>query len=51
MISGPDQYNRTEHILREKRSAIYFQESQYRRNRTFNFIISKIYVDKHSRVR
>ena len=38
-------------ILREKSLAIYFEDSQFRRNRTFNFIVSKIYVDKRSRVR
>ena len=39
------------YILREKSLAIYFEDSQLRRNRTFNFIVSKIYVDKRSRVR
>ena len=34
-----------------KSLAIYFEDSQFRRNRTFNFILSKIYVDKRSRVR
>ena len=34
-----------------KSLAIYFEDSQFRRNRTFNFIVSKIYVDKGSRVR
>ena len=29
-------------ILREKSLAIYFEDSQFRRNRTFNFIVSKI---------
>ena len=38
-------------ILREKSLAIYFEDSQFRRNRTMNFIVSKIYVDKRSRVR
>ena len=38
-------------ILREKSLAIYFEDSQFRRNRTFNFIVSSIYVDKRSRVR
>ena len=38
-------------ILREKSLAIYFEDSQLRRNRTFNFIVSKLYVDKRSRVR
>ena len=37
-------------ILREKSLAIYFEDSQFRRNRTFNFIVSKLYVDKRSRV-
>ena len=39
-----------EYILREKSLAIYFEDSQFRRNRTFNFIVSKIYhyVDKPS---
>ena len=37
--------------LREKSLAIYFEDSQFRRNWTFNFIVSKIYVDKRSRVR
>ena len=38
-------------ILREKSLAIYFEDSQFRRNRTLNFIVSLIYVDKRSRVR
>ena len=38
-------------ILREESLAIYFEDSQFKRNRTFNFIVSKIYVDKRSRVR
>ena len=33
-------------ILREKSLAIYFGDSQFRRNRIFDIIISKIYVDK-----
>ena len=37
-------------ILREKSLAIYFEDSQFIRIRTFNFIVSKIYVDKRSRV-
>ena len=37
-------------ILREKSLAIYFGDSQFKRNRTFNFIVSKIYVEKCSRV-
>ena len=37
-------------ILREKSLAIYFENSQFRRNRIFNFIVSKIYVDKRPRV-
>ena len=40
-----------ENILREKSLAIYFEDSQFIRIRTFNFIVSKIYVDKRSRVR
>ena len=40
-----------DNILREKSLAIYFEDSQFRRNRTFNFKVSKIYVDKRSRVR
>ena len=36
-------------ILREKSLAIYFGDSQFRRNRIFNFIVLKIYVDKRSR--
>ena len=39
------------YILREKSLAIYFEDSQFRRSRTFNFIVSKIYIDKRSRVR
>ena len=39
------------YILREKSLAIYFEDSQFIRIRTFNFIVSKIYVDKRSRVR
>ena len=38
-------------ILREKSLAIYFGDLQFSRNRTFNFILSKIYVDKRSQVR
>ena len=38
-------------ILREKSLAIYFEDSQFRRNMTFNFILSNIYVDKRSRKR
>ena len=40
-------------ILREKSLAIYFEDSQFRRNKTFNFKVSSIYdnVDKRSRVR
>ena len=34
-----------------KSLAIYFEDSQIRQNRTFNSIVSKIYVDKRSRVR
>ena len=37
-------------ILREKSFAIYFEDPWLRRNRIFNFIVSKIYVDKRSRV-
>ena len=40
-----------DNILREKSLATYFEDSQFRKNRTFNFIVSKIYVDKRSRVR
>ena len=40
-----------QYILREKSLAIYFEDSQFRRNKNFNFIVSKIYVDKRSRVR
>ena len=39
------------YILREKSLAIYFEDSKFRRNMTFNFIVSKIYVDKRPRVR
>ena len=38
-------------ILREKSVAIYFGDSQFRRNGIFNFIISKIYVGKRLLVR
>ena len=41
----------TSNILREKSLAIYFEDSQFKRNRTFDFIVSKIYVDKRSRAR
>ena len=34
-----------------KSLAIYFEDSRFRRKRIFNFIVSKIYVDKRSRVR
>ena len=44
-------FPRANNILREKSLAIYFEDSQFRRNRTFNFILSKIYVDKRSQVR
>ena len=37
-------------ILREKSLAIYFEDSQFIRIRTFISIVSKIYVDKRSRV-
>ena len=40
-----------EYILREKSLAIYFEDSQFRRNRTLNFILSNIYVAKRSRIR
>ena len=43
--------NKISYILREKSLAIYFGDSQFKRNRTFNFIVSKIYVDKRSQVR
>ena len=33
-----------------KSLAKYFGDSQFKRNRTFNSIVSKIYVDKRSRV-
>ena len=39
------------YILREKSLAIYFEDSHFRRIRTFNFILSNIYVDKRSRIR
>ena len=35
-------------ILREKSLAIFFEDSQFIRNRSFSFIVSKIYLDKHS---
>ena len=38
------------YILREISLAIYFGDSQFRINGTFNYIVSKIYVDKRSRV-
>ena len=38
------------YILREKSLAIYFENSQFKSNMTFNFIVSKIYADKRSRV-
>ena len=41
---------RSEYILREISLAINFCDSRFRRNRIFNFIISKIYVDKRLRV-
>ena len=37
-------------ILREKSLAIYFGDSQFRRNKIFNFMISKIYVDRRLQV-
>ena len=39
------------YILREKSLAIYFEDSQFRKNRSFNLKVSNIYVDKRSRVR
>ena len=39
------------YILREKSLAIYFEDFQLRISRILNFIISKIYVDKHLGVR
>ena len=41
---------RSEYILREISLAINFGDSGFRRNRIFNFIISKIFVDKRLRV-
>ena len=38
-------------ILRKESSAVYFGDSQFRRNMNFNFMISEIYVDKRLRVR
>ena len=38
-------------ILRKESSAVYFWDSQFRRNMNFNFMISEIYVDKRLRVR
>ena len=40
-----------QNILREKSLAIYFKDSQFRRNGTFNIMLSNIYVDKRSRIR
>ena len=40
-----------ENILREKSLAIHFEDSQFRRNRTFNFILSNIYDNKRSQIR
>ena len=37
--------------LRGKSLAIYFEDSQFKRIRTFNSIVSKLYVEKRSRVR
>ena len=34
-----------------KSLAIYFEDSQFRRNRTLNFIVSLMYAEKLSRVR
>ena len=39
------------YILRGKNIAIYFGDTQFRRNRFFNFIISKKLVDKCLHVR
>ena len=41
----------SKYILGEKSLAIYFEDSQFRRNRTFISILSNIYVDKRSRIR
>ena len=38
------------YILREKSLSINLGDSQFRRNRIYNVIISKIFVDKHLRV-
>ena len=51
LLSGDLRTVIKENILREKSLAIYFGDPQFRRNRTFNFIESKIYVDKRSRIR
>ena len=38
-------------ILRGKCLAIYFEDSQFRRNRSLSLKVSNIYVDKRSRLR
>ena len=43
--------NNNNNILREKSLAIYFEDSQLKRNMTFDFVVSNLYVDKRSRVR
>ena len=47
----PDRTPHDKTILREKSLAIYFEDSRFRRNKTFNFIVSKLYFDKRLRVR
>ena len=40
-----------EYFTMGKSLAIYFGDSQFRRNRAFNYIVSKKFVDKRSLVR
>ena len=47
-VSNGDRVKFSGSILREKSLAIYFEDSQFRRNRTYYFIVSKLYVDKRS---
>ena len=35
----------------EEKVVLYFKESEFRRNKTFYFIISKLFVDKCLRLR
>ena len=50
LVLSETSLGRSEYILREISLAINFGDSRFRRNRIFNFKISKIYVDKRLQV-